>query len=102
MSATLAELAAALRTAAATVHETGRPLPAADPGEAPFGADGPGRLGALGRRLHDQWRAALDARSREAGAHARRLAQAAETVDRIAARYGDTEDTVRRRLPEVS
>ena len=65
-----------------------------DPGAGAFGADAPGRLGAVGRLLHLRWSAALTSRTREAAAHGARLADTAETLRDVAERYQDNEDAV--------
>jgi hypothetical protein len=64
----------------------------ADPGAGAFGADAPGRLGAVGRLLHVRWSAALTSRAREAAAHGARLAAVADGLRTAAGRYQEAED----------
>jgi hypothetical protein len=68
-----------------------------DPGPAAFGGDTPGRLGELGRALHDGLGAALAAREREAAATGARLADLAGALRIAAGGYRDVEDAARRR-----
>ena len=68
-----------------------------DPGATAFGADHPGRLGELGRTLHQRFSAAVTARSREATAHGARLGDSAELVRVAVRRYGTTESAARSR-----
>jgi hypothetical protein len=69
----------------------------ADPGAGAFGADQPGRLGAVGRLLHQRWSAALTGRAREAAAHGARLVDAADLLRVAASRYGEAEQAARAR-----
>lgn len=91
-----------LRRAAELLAATGERLPGHDPGRIAFGVDGPGRLGLLSDRLHDQLRSCLAARSREAIAHAGRLEQLAQTLQRAAGGYADIDESARRRSAEAS
>jgi hypothetical protein len=68
-----------------------------DPGAAAFGADQPGRLGAVGRMLHQGCSAALGGREREAAAHGARLVDAADLLRTAAARYGEADAAARSR-----
>lgn len=102
MSETLAGTVNALRQAGDTVAEAGAHLLALEPGPTAFGATGPGQLGVLGGELHEIFQYALDARSREASAHAARLHDAADAVVRAAGGYGDVDEAARRAQPEVS
>jgi hypothetical protein len=68
-----------------------------DPGAAAFGADQPGRLGAVGRLLHQRCSAALGGREREAAAHGARLVDAADLLRTAAARYEGTDAEARSR-----
>jgi hypothetical protein len=69
----------------------------ADPGAAAFGADQPGRLGAVGRLLHERWSGALAVRAREAAAHGARLVDGADLLRTAAERYGDVDASARSR-----
>ena len=80
-----------LRHAADLLDEAGRRLGVADPGPTAFGAGGLGVLGDVGREAHLRWQAALDARSREAAAHAARLHEAADLVARTVATLADAD-----------
>lgn len=72
----------AIREAAEQLARATRALGAADPGPTAFGAGAIGLLGAVGREAHQRWQAALDARAREAAAHAARLRDFADLVQR--------------------
>jgi len=95
------ETVRALRSAGALSSEAAAGVNAVDPGPRAFGADGPGRLGELGRALHQHWQRALDARAREAAAHGARLDEAADLLLRVAADYADIDESARRAQPEV-
>jgi hypothetical protein len=69
----------------------------AGPAAAAFGADGPGRLGELGRDLHGAWSAALAAREREAAGHGARLTDLAGALRQAADGYREAEDAAHRR-----
>ena len=69
----------------------------ADPGAGAFGADQPGRIGAVGRLLHQQWSGALAGRAREAAAHGARLVDSADLLRAAADRYRDTDAAARAR-----
>jgi hypothetical protein len=68
-----------------------------DPGAGCFGADQPGRLGAVGRLLHQRWSAALSVRAREAAAHGARLVYTADLLRSASDRYRGAEAAVRAR-----
>jgi hypothetical protein len=102
MSQTLSGAVVALRAAGELLGEAGRQLTAVDPGSRAFGASGPGRFGDVGRDLYLEWQRALDARVREALAHAARLEDLAGAVARAAGGYLNIDDGARRRLPEVT
>jgi hypothetical protein len=68
-----------------------------DPGASVFGADQPGRLGAVGRALHQRCSAALGGREREAAAHGARLVDAADLLRTAASRYESTDTEARSR-----
>lgn len=68
-----------------------------DPGAAAFGADQPGRLGAVGRMLHQGFSTALGGREREAAAHGARLVDAADLLRTAVTRYEDAEAAARSR-----
>ncbi len=69
----------------------------ADPGAGVFGGDQPGRIGAVGRLLHQQWSVALAGRAREAAAHGARLVDSADLLRTAAGRYRGAEDAARAR-----
>lgn len=85
MSIGLDEYAHRSRLAGAALGEAACALRRIDPGRCSFGAGAPGRLGVLGRSLHDQFVAALHARQREAAAHADRLTEMARSLTVAAA-----------------
>ena len=68
-----------------------------DPGAAAFGADQPGRLGAVGRLLHQRCSVALGGREREAAAHGARLVDAADMLRTAASRYESADAAARAR-----
>jgi hypothetical protein len=80
-----------IRAAADLLGETGQWLGMTDPGPAAFGADGPGRLGDLGRQTYEQWLAALDARVREARAHALRAQDFADVLGQAVGGFSDAD-----------
>ncbi len=94
---TLNDLADRLDSVGDAIAGTGTTLARLDPGARAFGGDAPGALGELGRRLYNGWSAAVAARSREAAAHAGRLADAAYAVRQAAAGYHDVEQASRDR-----
>lgn len=98
----LRRLAARLDEAASTVSAVAYRVIATDPAHPAFGADAAGRPGELGRALHAQWRAATEARAREAAAVAARLATTADSVRSAADGYADADRPSRwRRLGEA-
>jgi hypothetical protein len=102
-SETLSGAVTALRHTATALAEAGTRMHRHDPGARAFGGDGPGRLGDLGRALHQQFQAALDARGREVAAHAARVEDLADGLVRSAGGYSDVDDTVHKaQQPEVS
>jgi hypothetical protein len=102
MSQTVSGALSALRSTAELLGTTGGELSAADPGPAAFGAGGPGRLGELGRELYLHWQRTLDARGREATAHASRLQELADLAGRAAGGFREAEENAHRGQPEVS
>jgi hypothetical protein len=94
----LRALAARLDEASANLDVLARAVTATDPPHPAFGAHAPGRLGDIGRALHECWTAATGARAREATAAATRLAAAASAVRGAADRYAAADDTARHRL----
>jgi hypothetical protein len=72
-------------------------LAGTDPGAAAFGGDQPGRIGAVGRMLHQRVSVALGGREREAAAHGARLVDTADLLRTAAARYESTEAAARAR-----
>jgi hypothetical protein len=85
MKETLSGAVAAIRSVADLLGEAGQRIPVIDPGARVFGAGGPGRLGEMGRDLYLHWQRALDARAREAQAHAARIHDLADLVNQAAA-----------------
>lgn len=69
----------------------------ADPGAGAFGADQAGRLGTVGRMLHQRWSGALAGRAREAAAHGARLVDSADLLRAAAEQYRDAEASARSR-----
>ena len=102
MTDTVSEALSALRSTADLLSTTGRELSAVDPGPAAFGAGGPGRLGELGRDFYLHWQRTLDARGREATAHAARLQDLADLAGRAAGGFREAEQNAHRGQPEVS
>src|SRR5262245_37933694 len=84
MSETVSGAVAAIRAAGDVVGDAARRLPGVDAGATAFGARGPGRLGDIGRDLYLHWQRALDARAREAEAHAARLHDLADVAGHAA------------------
>jgi len=101
MTYTLRGAAAALRRTAEDLGDAGARTAALDPGARALGADGPGALGALGRDLHALVGRALEARAREAAAHAARMIVAADAVVRAGGGYAEVDESSRSRQPEV-
>jgi hypothetical protein len=101
MTHTLRGAADALRRTAEDLADAAARTAALDPGPRAFGADGPGALGALGRQLHGLVQHALEARAREAAAHAARMTVAADAVARAGGGYAEVDDASRSRQPEV-
>ncbi|RKN48437.1 hypothetical protein [Micromonospora endolithica] len=91
-------LATRLDLAGETLAGLSRTVTSADPAQAAFGADTPGRPGEIGRALHRQWTAATGDRAREAHTAAHRLAAAASAVREAADRYTEVDRAARRRL----
>jgi hypothetical protein len=94
------QLADRLEQAADTLTMVDKRLPGHAVAAGAFGAagSGGGLPGRLGRELHEHWSAVLDARSREAGGAASRLAGLAQSVRTTVRHYDETDDLVRRRL----
>jgi hypothetical protein len=96
MSETLAATVHGLRQIADTLADAPSRLLALAPDGVAFGARGPGRFGELGGDLHRLWCEAIDARAREAEAHAARLHELAGSVSRAASGYSEVDDDRRR------
>jgi hypothetical protein len=96
------ELAHRVTAVAEEVTGAAARLGLADPGARAFGADGPGRLGDLGRALHMTWNAALAAREREAAGHGARLTDLAGALGQAAEGYRDAEQGAHQRHRAVS
>lgn len=96
----LRDIAGRLDSAGGALAELARRLPYAEPAGSAFNADGPGRLGEVGRALHRQWLTALDNRARELTTTAERLADTAVALRAAAGEYADTDDAARRRHGE--
>ena len=90
------------RIRAQTLSEAHGRIGALDPGARAFGVTGAGRLGDLGHDLYLLTQRALDARAREASAHATRLHDLADLVGRASGGYADIDESARRGQPEVS
>jgi hypothetical protein len=101
MNETLSGAVAALRGTADVFGEAGQRLTTVDPGASAFGAGGPGRLGEVGRDLYFQWQRAVDARAREAQAHASRIYELAGLVERVAGGLTEANDSARSRPAEA-
>ena len=91
-------LADRLDAAAAGVAMAATRLDGLDGGARGFAADGPGRVGELGRLLHAQWTTALAARAREAAVAGARLAETASTLRIVEAGYVGADTAAQRRL----
>jgi hypothetical protein len=85
-----------LRQTGELFEEAGRRLSVVDPGPTAFGAGGLGVLGEVGHEAYLRWQTALDARSREATAHATRLHEVAVVVARAVAALGDADRDAQR------
>jgi hypothetical protein len=96
------ELAHRVTAVAEEVTGAAARLGLVDPGARAFGADGPGRLGELGRVLHATWSAGLAAREREAAGHGARLTDLASALDQAAEGYRDAEHGAHQRHRAVS
>lgn len=72
-------------------------LARSDPGPAAFAGDAAGRLGELGRALHERLAGALAARERESAAAGARLTDLAGALRAAAAGYRGVEDAAHRR-----
>ena len=101
MTETISGAVSALRAAADTLADGAQGLSALDPGATAFGARGPGRFGDLGRDFYLQWQRASDTRAREAGAHATRLHELADSAGRAAGGFRRAEEESRGGQPEV-
>lgn len=95
MDETLSGAVVAIRVTGDLLGESGQQLPAVDPGADAFGAGGPGRLGDVGRDLYLQWQRGLEARVREAQAHAARVQEYADLVSRTVGSFADANDSAR-------
>ena len=98
----LREHADRIERAAVDLANAASALAAAAPAEQDFGVDAPGQLGELGRALHGQWAAAVDARIREAALAADLLIDAADVLRTAVDTYAETDDAARRRHAEES
>jgi hypothetical protein len=93
----LRHLAGRLDAAAESVADAGAALEGLALDPPGFAAEGPGRLGELGRSLHAQWSAALAARFREAAAAGARLEDTAQAIRVIATGYHEADEAAARR-----
>lgn len=91
-----------LDAAADTIADAANAVMRDELSTADFGADAPGRLGALGRALHGRGAAALDDRRDEATEAVARLTELAGSLRAASSGYADTDHAVRRRHPEES
>ncbi|HEY7176843.1 MAG TPA: hypothetical protein VH442_18180 [Micromonosporaceae bacterium] len=87
----LDDLERRLDTAAGRLARAASALPRLDPGARAFGADGPGRLGELGRAMSAQFTAALDARDRQAAAAGDAVGTLGAGMRHAAAGYRDVD-----------
>jgi Excreted virulence factor EspC, type VII ESX diderm len=83
----LDDLEKRLDAAAARLARSAAHLSSLHPGARTFGADGPGRLGDIGRAMSAQFAGALDARDRQAGSAAAAVSDLATGVRHAAAGY---------------
>jgi len=97
----LTQAARQLDAASAAVDAAARALPEADPGAPALGATAPGRLGEVGRALHDRWLADTADRAREAALLAGSLAETAHAVRTSADAYGETDAASSRRTDHL-
>jgi hypothetical protein len=96
------ELAARIAGLGAGVTESGAGLRLADPGARALPTDAPGRLGELGRAMHDRLAGALAAREREAAGHGARLGRLGTALGAAASGYRAAEDGAHQRHREVT
>jgi hypothetical protein len=101
MNDTVSGAVAALRGTADVLGDVGQRVPTVDPGARAFGADGPGRLGDVGRELYVQWQRALDARAREAQEHAARVHELASLVARAVGGFIEANESARSQHHDV-
>ena len=87
----LDELEKRLDAATTRLARAAGALPRLEPGARAFGADGPGRLGDLGRAMSAQFTAALDARDRQASRAATTLGNLSDGVRHAAAGYREAD-----------
>jgi hypothetical protein len=87
---------AAIHAAADEVADVERGLAAADPGASAFGASGLGLLGDVSREAYRHYQVALDARAREARAHAERLRGLAQLIERTGTAFAEADDAAMR------
>jgi hypothetical protein len=80
-----------LDAAAGRLARAATGLPGLDPGARAFGADGPGRLGDLGRAMASQLTGALDARDRQAGSAVTAVSSLAAGLRHAAAGYRESD-----------
>jgi hypothetical protein len=92
------QLAERLETAVDALTTVDRSMPALSPPAGAFGADDAGVPGRLGRQLHAHWQAVLDARSREAGDAAARLADLARSLRTTEQKYAEADAAVADRV----
>ena len=87
----LAGTVTAIHATADLLGDAERRLPAVDPGATAFGARGLGLLGEVGQEAYGHWQAAMNARVREARAHAARVRDLAELVDHAAGGFREAQ-----------
>jgi hypothetical protein len=87
----LDDLEKRLDAAATRLTRAAAALQRLDPGARAFGADGPGRLGDLGRAMSSQFTAALDVRDRQAGTAATTVGNLSDGMRHAAAGYRDAD-----------
>ncbi|MBX6749804.1 MAG: hypothetical protein IRY85_09045 [Micromonosporaceae bacterium] len=89
----LAGTVTAIHATADLLGEAERRLPAVDPGATAFGARGLGLLGEVGQDAYRHWQAAMNARVREARAHAARVRDLADLVDHAAGGFHEAQQS---------
>jgi hypothetical protein len=92
----LAGTVTAIHATADLLGDAERRLPAVDPGATAFGARGLGLLGEVGQEAYRHWQAAMNARVREARAHAARVRDLADLVDHAMGGFAEAQHSAER------